>query len=236
MDAMIAWILSFMTVLAPPGRPQFLPEAKETQVEATERYDSIARDIQEVVLSEPPVFRGAYAQSRTTALILSLMLHESSFRKDVDFGVGSKARGDHGNSWCLMQINIGTGKTLSWNTVRGRFARPGDDSAEVELGWTGRELVEDRKKCIRAGLRVVRGTLCNNLPQLEWLRAYASGSCSYGSEESQRRMGVAIRWFNSHKPPMTDAELLAEVKKAATPLPIQQASSAPQEPISLLRP
>jgi hypothetical protein len=221
-ENLIAWIVSFMIVLAPPGRPSYIPEATETKDDANARYASIAQDITTVVWSaeEKPLFRGTNGRARTTALILSIMLNESGFRKDVDLGVGKHARGDGGRSWCLMQMNLGTGKTRPWNQKKYRFAKPPcqegrpadprycDPAEEIIEGVTGREMVEARKLCIREGLHALHGALCTALPTREWLRAYASGSCDKGSEESRRRMDLAISWYSNHRPGFTDADVM----------------------------
>lgn len=224
METLIAWIVSFMVASAPPGRKTYVPEAEETREQAMERYQDIAEDIVEVVYGpdrEKSLFRGRYAQSRTVSVILSLMLHESGFRRDVDFGLGKLARGDQGNSWCLMQLNVGTGRTLPWNTKYDRLARPADPPEEIHTGWTGQELVDDRQKCIRAGLRVVRSSFlsCRRLGRLEWLRVYASGSTEKGSSHSRQRMGLAIRWFDQNRPTFKDVEIVEMLETPEEPAP-----------------
>jgi len=159
---------------------------------------------------------GQQARIRMATIILSLMLHESGFRKDVDFGIGKHARGDDGRSWCLMQINLGNGQTLRWNKVHHRFMRDGDPVDEEAPRWFGHELVEDRTKCIRTGLRTIVGTACRHLPVLEWLRAYASGSCDSGSEASRRRMTLAVSWFNMHRPAFDDAAIWQALRSPTT--------------------
>ena len=224
MEQLIAWILSFMVAAAAPGRATYITEATETKAEAQERYEAIAGDLAEVVWSpnEKPLFRGSDGRARTAAVLLSIMLHESAFRKDVDSGIGKHARGDSGRSWCMMQINIGTGKTLPWNKVKYRFAKPVcpedkpatsqcDPKEEIEEAMTGQDLVEDRRNCMRAGLHLIHGVRCGGLPVREWLRAYASGSCENGSVESQARMDLAISWYGRHKPDFKDSDILPEV-------------------------
>ena len=223
MKAFVLWAMMFITMHAAPGRPQFLPEAKETRDEALARYESIASDIHEVLETEKPLFQGAYAKTRTAAVILSLMLHESGFRKDVDFGIGSQSRGDHGRSWCMLQQNVGTGRTIAWNTKLNRPANaickegqvsskgvPCDPKEDVHPGYTGPELVADRKVCITAGLRTMRMSFaaCRSLSAKDWLRSYASGSCAGGAEASARRMNLAMTWFSDHRPE-ADAILFA---------------------------
>ena len=219
MNLLIAWIVSFMVAVAAPGRPTYIAEAVETKEEAVARYESIAADVATVVWdsAEKPIFNGPYGRARTASLIVSIMLHESAFRKDVDSGVGKYARGDGGKSWCLMQRNIGTGRTIPWNQAKYRFARPGDAPDEVFEGYLGTELVGDRKNCIREGLHLLHGVRCGALPVREWLRAYASGSCDKGSKESQARMDTAMFWYSSHRPSFTDADVLLPVAQDNAP-------------------
>lgn len=223
METLITWIMGFMIAAAPPGRKTYVPEAEETKIEAEQRYRDIAVDIAEVLYGpdrEKSLFGGRYAQARTVSVVLSLMLHESGFRRDVDYGEGKLARGDQGRSWCLMQLNVGKGKTTPWNEVKNRRARPADPESEIHTGWTGEELVTDRTRCIRAGMRVIRSSFlsCRRLGRLEWLRVYASGSTEKGSSHSRQRMGVAIRWFDRNRPTFKDTDII-EMLKPPTLMP-----------------
>lgn len=205
---LIAWIVAFIALQAPPGRATFTPEAQETKEEALARYESIAKDVAEVVMDEEPLFKGPHGRIKTATVILSIMTYESGFMRNVDLGLGKLGKGDNGRSACMMQINIGKGRTFDWNRAKGRPALPSDPTEEVEKGWTQAELLADRKKCIRAGYRIIkisfRGT--SGLPATEWLRIYASGKSTEGSTESRLRMGLALRYFGAHKPDFTDEE------------------------------
>ena len=210
MEKLIAWIVTFITAQAPPGLSTLVPESKESKEAALARYESIAKDIATIVTEEEPLFKGPLGRSKTVSIILSIMTHESMFRKDVDLGLGKWAKGDGGKSVCLMQLNIGDSKTWSWNTVKNRAAFDNDDKSEVVLGWDAKEILADRKKCIRAGYRVIKNSFSHtsHLPTLEWLRVYASGSPDKGSKESVVRMGLALKWFKEHKPDFVDADFL----------------------------
>lgn len=212
MKLIVAWIMTFLFAKAAPGRPQFLPEAQETREAAEARYESIAADIAAVVWdpNEAPLFRGPSGRLKTTSMILSVMLHESAFRRDVDFGLGKAGKGDGGRSWCLMQINLGqagaSGKTAQRIVLDNggyRFVQGGTE------GFGGEDLVTNRKSCIRAGLHLLRRSFgaCGRLPQQHWLNAYASGSCDAGHEASQNRMGTAFRWYQAHTPGFVDKEV-----------------------------
>jgi hypothetical protein len=198
-NVVFAWIFSFIVAVAPPGRKVYYPEAQETQQEAEARYMSIAQDVVSVVYAPgmKPLFRGPSGRAQTVSVILSVMFHEGSFMKNVDFGLGKYARGDGGRSWCLMQIKVGNGKTMPWNIVHDRPKRWNDPPEEVFNGYTGEELVHDRKLCISEGLKILRLSFgqCSKLPMEDRLRSYASGSCEKGEDASRNRMRQAMNWF-----------------------------------------
>jgi hypothetical protein len=211
-EPIIAWVFSFIVAVAPPDRRHFSEGDRETKEEALARYESIARDLVDVVYSSKmkALFAGPDGRAKTAALVLSMMRFESDFRRDVDFGIAA-GRGDHGRSFCLMQIQTGSGRTWPWNKVKQRFALDKDPPEEVEIGWTGEELLQDRKKCVTAGLRIAKMSFnaCGSLPEVERLRVYASGSCGRGVKESVNRFALANRWYKDHPVPMQDAAVLA---------------------------
>lgn len=210
MNTVLVWLLSFMTTMAPLDRPQFYPDAKETRDQAQARYESIAKDIHTVLWNQPALFTGPDGRAKTAAVMMSIMLHESAFRRDVDFGLGSAGRGDGGRSWCLMQIQVGQNKTATWNAKYNRFKQWGDAPEDLVQGWTGDEMVKDRKKCIEAGYRIMKASfeMCKSLPVDQWLDVYAAGSCGSGVPQSRVRMNTGINWFNGHAPTFTDAQAL----------------------------
>lgn len=227
MNVLISWLLSFMVVVAPPTRTQFYTAAKETPQEAEDRYKSIAADIMDVVYNPniPPLFGGPDGRARSAAIVMSIMLHEGGFRRDVDYGLGTAGLGDGGQSYCLMQIKLGKGKTNTYNRKHNRFFLWNDDPADRVEGWTGPELVKDRKKCIEAGYRIIRSSFasCHSLTMPHWLTVYASGSCTTegdAARKSATRMNVALNWFNTHQPVgFHDVDILAALRPPPTPAP-----------------
>lgn len=210
------WVVNFIEKYAPPGRKVYYDEATETKEEAQERYASLADDLIDTVydVNTKPIFAGPTGRSQTVSLLLGIMFWETSFRKDVDFGIGEHSRGDHGESWCLMQIKIGDGRTASWNTRLNRVATPMDDPEDVRPGYSGEELVHDRKLCFSEGLKVVRGSfgVCHDLPLAERLSSYASGSCDKGRDASKKRVNTGIRWFYNSQRFFKDEELIDSEK------------------------
>jgi len=215
MEAVIAWILSFIVTAAPPGRQTFYTEAQETKEVALARYESIAQDIVEVVYdpNTKVLFGGPNGRARTASVVLSIMLYESGFMSNVDYGVGKFARGDNGNSWCLMQLNIGSGRTLKWNVKHDRPVKWDDKAEDIVDGVTGPEMVKDRKKCIREGLKGLRLSFAScrgmNLPLDQRLRVYGSGSCNGAAKASALRMNTAIKFFidSKEKRPFVDDDI-----------------------------
>jgi hypothetical protein len=180
MEFIIDWALAFMLAIAPPG-----PWRGEPREETVARYADIAADAVAVAYDPDnlPLYSGKTGRARTAALLLSVAFHESSFRKDVDLGIGPNARGDSGLSWCLMQIKVAGGRTIE--------------------GFAGPDLVQDRKKCFTTGLAAMRRSFlaCRANPATEWLSAYTSGSCSRGAEQSRRRIESLTTWLSRHPVP-----------------------------------
>jgi hypothetical protein len=128
------------------------------------------------------------------------MFHESGFRRDVDRGEPSGI-GDSGNSWCMMQIKAGKvpSKTRSGNIKYDRPPQFGDSPEDIESGFTGQDLVDNRQLCFYEGLKMIRWSYsrCGKDPNGK-LRVYASGSCDRGGEASKRRVFTAEKfWQNS---------------------------------------
>lgn len=220
-DRAVQWMVDFMSKGAPPGRKTFYVDAQESKEEALERYRGIANAIIDVVYDPetPPLFRGPNGRARTVTVILAVMLFESGFGRHVDFGIGKYGRGDGGKSWCLLQINIGQGRTPSWNTKTKRFPQTGDDPKDIALGYTGPELVGDRRLCVGEALKAMRASFSSckgmNLPLDQKLRVYGSGSCDKAEKPSRVRMRAAIKfWDDTHRQRgFTDDKLLALIEQ-----------------------
>lgn len=203
------WILGLLLGVAPPAdyaKRKAIPGWEETEAERRARYDEIAQAVWQVAFdpAEPPLWSGADGRSRTAALLVAIAYHESELAKDVDKGPcyrgGNRTqRCDGGRAACLLQINVGDGKTAE--------------------GWTKADLFADRLKCLRAGLRLVRQSFvsCSALPQGFWLNAYASGTCARGYERSQQRMDLAATLVA--KNPRSWKDDAAELAKPAAKAP-----------------
>jgi hypothetical protein len=167
----------------------------------TDRYREIATDIAEVVTEQEPVYGGRHARFRTAALVASIMWHESKFAVSVDQRLGRERRR---SMVCMMQINVGHKRTRE--------------------GWSAQDLIQDRRKCVEAGLHIVQHSFeaCRHLPESSRLRAYVSGSCSKGQSPSAARIRDADSWYFGHLPRFDDNVLLGSPSMASnfhTPIP-----------------
>lgn len=184
MNGLVTYLVAAMTAWV----PLYTQPGNVPQEDTMARYESIARDAASVAFdeSEEPLFSGSDGRAQTALLMLAVASYESSYLQAVDEG---SRRGDHGSSYCLMQVHVGNGMTPE--------------------GWTGKQLVEDRQLCFRAALHILHHsfTMCRALPIEDRLSAYASGHCYESSRVSRSRIGRARSWWASHAKP---AELPTE--------------------------
>lgn len=183
----VAWILALITAASPPTRLHTPPsDWSETSEERATRLAGVAEDIAQVAESEAPLPFGSAPRANSAALLVAVASLESDFAIDVDKGPCStriKGRCDGGASACILQIHVGAGKT--------------------HQGWTREELFADRRKCLRAGLALMRRSMnaCASAPLLDRLAAYASGLCELGRVRSRDRMSLEQQLISGHPPP-----------------------------------
>lgn len=177
MQALITYLLTAMLAWSPLENHRYLlthmasNADRDSYTEA--RYESIAKDLADVVDSEPPVFSGATGKAETALVLLSIASYESGdFREDIDT---IKGTGDHGKAHCIMQI---------------------------EYPLRAGETLNDRKDCFRIGLSRVRESMkaCPKSKVEERLAVYARGKCddNWGINNSKMKMHRARGWFKSH--------------------------------------
>jgi hypothetical protein len=183
-DLLAAWLLSIMLSASPPGKSRHPAEAIESAAQGKARYAAIARAIAQVSHDpkEAPLYQGSQARAKTAALLLAISYHESTWRRHVDLGIGPRALGG-GRYWCMMQIAVPKGKTAE--------------------GWTGRQLVQNRERCFRAGLHILqRGKrYCGKRGGSSFINHYASGYCDRGGQAVARRVRTYRRWLHKHPIP-----------------------------------
>jgi hypothetical protein len=164
LEMVTTWLVGAMLAWVPPQR----------DVDRT-RYESIAQDFVSVAYDEheQPAFVGDGGRAKTALLMAAIASFESGYRADVDDG---RTTGDHGRSYCLMQVQV-VGKTSE--------------------GWTGRDLVTDRTKCFRAALKRIRISFdwCKDHALEDRLAGYTSGTCSDGEHLSRDRVWRAKAYW-----------------------------------------
>jgi len=168
MELLIAWIMVALMAIAPPATIDGRPQSPQ---DATPRYRAVAEAIVRVAYdtSESPSGLGPFARFEEAALLTAIVGTESGMHPDV---LAGKKRGDGGRSWCVVQMNIGKGKTVE--------------------GWTGPELAADIDKCLKAGLHAARRSIgaCRNLSRTSQLSGYTRGSCVEGDVASIKKQNV----------------------------------------------
>ena len=191
-----SWIMQVLLMIHPPEKME--RSWKETTSEITARYQLIANDLSEVIEAESsktnpetshldnPIFEGDYGKFQTAALMLSIAYYESNFHKLVDNG---KWKGDNGKSWCLMQVNLNNG-----NVYIG--------SPEMKK-WTGNDLVNDHKKCFKAGLAIIKQSIndCSKkgFVGFDLLSEYTTGHCMKNEPYATRRWNMGEMLLNQIK-------------------------------------
>lgn len=221
MDIITAWMVALIVSVAPASNHTRIEAARETKEETAVRYGEIAEDLISVVYDEKeqPLFRGPQGRAKTAAVILAIARYESDFRRDVDFGEGPRARGDGGKSWCLGQINLGEP-----NKVGDTPRRIGVDQAgyfrwsERGQGFSGPDLVQDRRNCFRAMLWVARTSfaICGHVYKKQpefWLNLYVASNCMRGYESSEKRMTLAKRWAQKKMPGVEDKVVMNQISQ-----------------------
>src|SRR5262245_33047462 len=107
-ELLAAWLVAIMIKAVPPGKYLEPPENVETDADARARYEAIAGAAAEVALdpNERSVFPGDDGRRMTAALLLSLSMYESGWKRDVDLGIGKHNKPIRATRqyWCIMQV------------------------------------------------------------------------------------------------------------------------------------
>jgi len=161
---MAAWLLVIMIAWYTP---------RTTPLESAEamrdRFERIAQDVATTVERDDPI--AGLTREQTAALMLSVSLHESSWRVDVDYGHKRSELG----AVCIMQL-------------LGRVPREAATDRLVCL----REGLKRLKQS---------WAVCSRGPETRRLAAYATGNCSEGLKESEAMIVQWRRWLAAHPPP-----------------------------------
>ena len=183
------WLASIVFMMYPPDRVH--PGNLILQENYKRHVNEVVIDIQEVVYdrAKTPWLYGKWARAQEAALATIIAAEESGgFNLGVENGI---IRRDRGASWCLMAMNIGRGRTME--------------------GWSGPDLIADRKKCITAGVNAMRRSMsvCRANGVLSGLSAYDTGRCIKNERISVSRVSRAF-YYISKKVPTDEAVLVLE--------------------------
>lgn len=156
-----------------------VPSPGEPALARAARLRATAADAVHAVEASRPL-PGHTAEGTLRIVLATAIVESAGFRLDVDKG---DARGDHGRSVCLMQINVGKGRVAS---------------ADHEVStWRAGDLLADRRKCFRAGIEAARWSMTTcaaaGLRGADTLAAYVSGRCQPGFATARHRWFLAER-------------------------------------------
>jgi len=207
--AVVAWVLAAslswlpVPVVGQPGPFSKSALNGETPDAYLARREAIARDAVAVAFdpAEAPVFDGPTARADTALLMMAIARFESGYDLLVDDG---RVVGPMGES-CVMQVMV----DAAYKKGVGMITRE---------GWTARELVLDRQKCMRAALHKlqVSRSICTDAkhPQNASHKAlvgadafglYVGTRCVEGSVYAAHRYDLARKWAAGHPAPSTSA-------------------------------
>lgn len=179
--------------------------APESSADKLVRFRSIATDLVDVI-SEDGALPGM-TKRQSMSVMLAIMSYESSFFRDVDFGEG-KGVGDQGRSWCLMQLQVNESTAPVLENGKRDFGGGTIMIKHDVMGkWTGRDLVQDRKKCLRAGRAVLVRAMaeCRDQKASDKLSAYATGSCKNNEPKSASRWDRSVVIMKKRVPKLDEA-------------------------------
>jgi len=197
---LIVWTVKVMATVFGLDAKTYAPHADETVQERETRYTSIATDLYDVVNDEDeaPLYDGKDGRIKTALTLLSIASFESGFRKDVDLGLGTQARGDHGRSVCLAQINVGGGRI--------KLTKTGIEFPQDGSGYSASDIINDRKVCFRIALHIARMSFACGNSEEGSLQMYASGKCDGGAWESRNRIRRAMKWYGQYQETMSNQD------------------------------
>lgn len=159
-------------------------------------HERLAEAIATRVESEAPLFKDDEDKKKTASFLVAIAFRESSLKADA---TGDMVAG-HPTSFCAYQIHLPAG-------------------AKTAEGWTGKDLIEDPKKCVTTAMNMLRQSFrsCPAHP-LAW---YAEGPRGCKSERAQRisrdRLAIAQRLVREIPQPEDEQEKAQKRAAASQP-------------------
>jgi hypothetical protein len=191
LKTLTSYLLAAMTAWMPMKN-----HARSEAPEVTEaRYQQIAEDIAQVALDpdEAPLFQGEDGRVKTALLLLSVALHESGFRGDVDAGKCKPYECDHGKAFSMWQLHPEDGLIFDGDAFT--FARNRPSSWREEHAseiFDGPALVRDRKVAARMALHMLRYSMKN----AHSLAIYTGEG--HNGPKAKLRMETALSYIRQH--------------------------------------
>lgn len=205
MKLIVVWVLTAMLAWIPAPEKSVLGESSQ---EHLARREEIARQFVEVAFdpAERPLFEGPSGRAETALFLASIASFESRYDVDVDNG---KRVGGLGEV-CIMQVMV------DWSDKK---------NPKTKEGWTTKDLISDRKKCIRAALHMLQTSqeICSNashplnatkkaLKGADQFTIYTGGKCSEGSIHAAHRFDRSRKWSQAHPAPSVSASTSTSAK------------------------
>jgi hypothetical protein len=191
LKALTSYLLAAMTAWMPMKN-----HARSETPEVTEaRYQQIAEDIAQVALDpdETPLFLGEDGRVKTALLLLSVALHESGFRGDVDAGKCKPYECDHGKAFSMWQLHPEDGLIFDGDFFTFARNRPAswreEHASEI---FDGPALVRDRKLAARMALHMLRYSMKNTRS----LAIYTGEG--HNGPKAKLRMETALSYIRQH--------------------------------------
>jgi hypothetical protein len=191
LKALSSYLLAAMTAWMPMKN-----HARSEAPEVTEaRYQQIAEDVALIALDpdEAPLFQGEDGRVKTALLLLSVALHESGFRGDVDAGRCKPYECDHGKAFSMWQLHPEDGLIFDGEVFTFARNRPASwrEEHRSEI-FDGPALVRDRKLAARMALHMLRYSMKN----VHSLAIY-TGEVGNGPK-AKLRMETALSYIRQH--------------------------------------
>lgn len=190
-QALTSYLLAAMTAWMP-----IRSHAHAEAPEATEaRYEQIAADVAQIALDpdEAPLFQGEDGRVKTALLLLSVALHESGFRGEIDAGRCKPYECDHGKAFSIWQLHPEDGLIFDGDVFTFARNRPAswrtDHASEI---FDGASLVRDRRLAARMALHMLRYSMKN----AHSLAIY-TGEAGNGPK-ARLRMETALAYLRQH--------------------------------------
>lgn len=150
----------------------------------------------------PPPGRVPTRETYDAALVRYASIAEDILAEVRASPIYSGPRGEAASAALLAAIAIHE-SGLRLDVDEGITRGEGLDVCLLQLRGVSPEILNDRRACLREGIRRVKRSLraCAKSPAREQLGVFTSGSCERGLHDSRAMMDLARRLLAGHPPP-----------------------------------